>query len=98
MATASKVGGTSQQGKGRMGRRRIEPDTTSYSRQIAARVRSLRERQGITVAELAAKLRVHEQTVYKWESGQNAVDLDKLPALFRALGCQRLSDFFPPLK
>lgn len=80
-----------------MGRRRVEPDTRTYGRQVGARIRALRERRGKTVEQLATACGVHEQTVYKWEIGQNAVPLDMIPKLYRALECQRFSDLFPPL-
>ena len=48
-------------------------------------IRSLREKQGMTQAELAEKLCVRDQAVSKWETGRGFPDVSLLEPLGRAL-------------
>ena len=77
-----------------------EPDTSQFSGRIAARIRAERERIGLSVEELAAKIEgagysIAAPTLYHWENGNRRPDLDALPFIAKALRL-RLSDFLPP--
>ena len=50
-----------------------------------AMIRELREKQGITQAELAEKICVSDKTVSKWETGRGFPDVSLLEPLSRAL-------------
>lgn len=81
--------------KGRtVGRRRTEPDTSTYSGRIAARLRMLREKAGKTVDEAARAIGVPPLKLYRWEAGSVAVDADAFPALAVAYGI-KLRSLFP---
>lgn len=64
-----------------------EPEGSSdLSRILAARLRELRARQGLTQDQVAKKLGVHESAVSRWEGGSRfptGEDLLKLADLFR---------------
>lgn len=92
MSTATKIAATSK--GSRMGRKRVEPDTKTYSGRIAHRVRSLRESKAMTVEGLATKVGVGAGAMYAYESGSRTIPPDLYPALARALGC-KLPEFFP---
>ena len=47
----------------------------------------LREKIGLSQEELATKLNVSQQSVAKWESGNNMPRADKLPLIADALQC-----------
>ena len=49
-------------------------------------IRSLRERDRLTQADLAERLHVSEQAVSRWENGKGYPDITLLPALSEALG------------
>lgn len=49
-------------------------------------IRTLRERQKITQAELAEKISVSSKTVSKWETGKGLPDISLLQPLAQALG------------
>ncbi len=96
MATAVKVPALSK--GGRVGRKRTEVDTSTYSGKLAARLRQLREAKGLTVDELAGKAGIEAKRLYHYEAGARSIDSDLYPALAKALGCKSPADFFPPLK
>jgi ribosome-binding protein aMBF1 (putative translation factor) len=99
MATVPrKIGGSTPNGAGRVGRKRHDPDTSTYSGRIADRVRSLRESKRLTVEALADKSGIGLKALYAYESGTRTIPPDVYPALARALGCKTAADFFPPLK
>ena len=52
----------------------------------AAAVRMLREKKGLTQAQLAEKLQVSDKTVSKWETGRGLPDITLLEPLAGALG------------
>lgn len=90
-AVASRVVGT-------VGRRRVEPDLSTYAGRLAARIRELREAKNLKVHELADKLGVSAARIYAYESGEREIPTDLYPPLAKALGCKTVADFFPPLK
>lgn len=51
------------------------------------RIKELREKAGVTRAELAGKTGVSPVAVFKWETGQAFPTCDKLPAIAQALDC-----------
>ena len=52
----------------------------------AATIRSLREKKGITQAELALRLGVSSQAVSKWENARGLPDISLIEPLSKALG------------
>jgi transcriptional regulator with XRE-family HTH domain len=51
----------------------------------AATLKRLRERRGLTQAELAAAIGVHRVTVATWETGRFRPSVDMLPRLAKLL-------------
>ena len=72
--------------------KRKEPDLSTYSGRVAARLRMLRDRAGLSVEEVAAQLTELSKTeidrfrIYKWESGIASPPYDFLPYLARIFG------------
>lgn len=92
MVAASKVG--------RMARAEKEPDQSTYSGRIAARVRSLRKRQKMSREELWVKLdaagcRISVASLYAIENGNVRLNPDFYPAFSKALGCKTVREFLP---
>jgi len=50
------------------GRHRNKIDTSTYNGRFAARLRMLREKAGLTVADLAEATGIPRATLYSWES------------------------------
>ena len=63
---------------------RKSPDLTTYSGRCAARLTTLRERAGLSHAELADLLGVQWRTIYNWESGTTEPKQDALVVLAEA--------------
>jgi putative transcriptional regulator len=53
--------------------------------QPAATLKRLRERRGLTQAQLATRIGVHRVTVATWETGRYRPSIDLLPRLAKAL-------------
>ena len=75
----------------RPGRPPKEPDLSTYAGRFAARLRSLREAAGLSVAEARGKLAeggvdVSEYTVRSWERAETAPPVATLPILAAAYG------------
>ena len=51
-----------------------------------AGIRALREKQGLTQAQLAEKLSVSDKTISKWETGRGYPDITLLEPIARAFG------------
>ena len=66
--------------------KRKEPDLSTYAGRCGARLRMLREKKGITVEQLAARLGVSYRTVYRWESGDHDPPFNLLPKIANILG------------
>lgn len=67
------------------------PDESIYSGRVAARLRLLREKAGLTVEEVcermdAAGYPLALQSFYSWENGRRQPNWDALPAMSVALG------------
>ena len=65
---------------------RKEPDTQKYSGRFAVRLRTLREKAGLTVEDIAALTSIPVQTLYNWERGKRQPPYDALPILAQAYG------------
>jgi DNA-binding transcriptional regulator YiaG len=63
----------------------VEPAET-----FAARFNRLREDRGISIAEIAAQMKVSKPTVYNWEAGTSRPRLQRMGALAQALGVSRI--------
>jgi len=60
-------------------------DTNTYCGRFAARLRMLREKEGLTVEELAEKTGIPMITLYTWECGRRTPVKEEFPALAEAL-------------
>lgn len=81
-----KMGGPS---KGRtVGRKRKEPDTSTYQGRLAARLRMLREKAGKTVPEFSDALGILAKTYYGYETGDRDWPNELTPKAAKALGIQ----------
>jgi len=69
---------------------------STYSGRCAARLRMLREKKGITVEELAAKIGVSYRAVYHWETGEAEPKLDYLPVLAHIFGLKSPRSILAP--
>lgn len=49
-------------------------------------IRQLREKNGLTVKELEAKLHVTQRAIYRWEEGKSLPQIESLFALSKLLG------------
>ena len=54
---------------------------------VASKIKSFREEQGLTQKQFAELLGVTHQTVSKWESRRGYPDVFLLPQLAETLGC-----------
>ena len=66
--------------------KRKEPDLSTYAGRCGARLRMLREKKGITVEQLAAKLGVSYRAIYHWETGEAEPKWNYLPILAEIFG------------
>lgn len=78
----------------RMGRKRKDVDTSTYSGRVAARLRLLREDRKLTVKKMAKRLGITPTAYYYYESNDYDVPLNSVPKICRILGVT-VSDFFP---
>ncbi len=67
-----------------------EPDQSTYSGRFAARLRMLREKAGLSVDQVVAKMEkagyeLGSPTYYNWENGRRQVNWDAIPALAKTL-------------
>jgi len=68
-----------------MARPRREIDTSTYSGRFAVRLRALREKAGLSVAEVSEMTGIHKKSLYDWESGLREPSLNHYPILAKAL-------------
>ena len=73
-----------------MGRPPKPVDETTYAGRFAARLRTLREKAGMTGEEMAnaitkAGFACPERTYYRWESGRHAPPLNAMPSIAAAM-------------
>ncbi len=74
---------------------RKEPNLRSYSGRCGRRLRELREKAGLTVEQLAAKLGVSWRAVYYWETGRVTPKWDHYPKLARLFGIRSPRNLLP---
>jgi ribosome-binding protein aMBF1 (putative translation factor) len=77
-----------------VGRKKREPDLTTYSGRVASRLRELREAKGWPVEKLAEKLGIKVRALYAYESGTRTLDPDLYPDVADAFR-MKLHDFLP---
>jgi transcriptional regulator with XRE-family HTH domain len=64
---------------------RDEELTTISSREVGARMRELREKRGLSAADLAGKIGVAEDQLRAWENGQGVAPYETIKAIAAAL-------------
>ena len=69
-----------------MGRKRKAVDTSTYSGRFAARLRELRDKQGLTTREISEKTGIPKSTIEDWDVGRKSPSIEKLPILAESLG------------
>ena len=67
-------------------RPRKEIDTSTYTGRFAVRLKSLREKAGLSVDELAEKSGIPRLTLYRWEHANRTPSFEELPILAEYLG------------
>ena len=65
---------------------RKDPDTRIYSGRFAARLRTLREKAGMTIEDVVEATGFPRTTLYNWEAGLRMPPVDTYPILAEALG------------
>jgi len=65
---------------------RKEPDTRIYSGRFAARLRTLREKAGLTIEDMITSTGIPRRTLYCYEAGERMPPYDTLPILAEAIG------------
>ncbi len=76
------------------------PDLTTYSGRFAARLRTLREKTGMTGQEMAEAVTasgfdVAWRTYFNWENGRTQPPIDAFPSLAKALGLKTIRALLP---
>ena len=79
----------------RMARPRKAVDTSTYTGRFAVRLKSLREKAGLSVDELAELLEVKVITIYKWEQAKSAPNVADFPKIAESLGLKSIRTLFP---
>ena len=84
----------------RPGRPPKEPDLSTYAGRFAARLRTLREAAGLSVAEARGKLAgkgvdVSESTLRRWERADAVPPVESYPVLAKVYGVAP-GDVLPP--
>ena len=67
-------------------RPRKSVDTSTYTGRFAVRLRSLREKAGLSVDELAEKSGIPKNTLFNWEGAKRSPSIEQLPQLAESLG------------
>jgi transcriptional regulator with XRE-family HTH domain len=80
--------------------KRKEPDMSTYSGRLAARLRYLRERAGLSVKQTVKQINargypITEIAYYAWEIGTRQVNLNAIPALAATFGLKTCQGLFP---
>jgi DNA-binding transcriptional regulator YiaG len=65
------------------------PSSNAERRFSGSRLRAMREERGLSIAELAVRLKVGVSTLRSWENGQHAPMRHHEAALMRRFGCAR---------
>lgn len=67
-------------------RKRKEIDQESFTGRFAVRLKTLREKAGLTVEELGEQSGIPYKTLYRWEAASRSPSIDRFPQLAEALG------------
>jgi ribosome-binding protein aMBF1 (putative translation factor) len=78
-----------------VGRKRAEPDTSTYEGRFAARLGELLEARGLTPPQLADKLAKDKGVIYHWLAARYLPPLNDWPKLAKILRVE-VSDLLPP--
>lgn len=86
--------------KGFVGRKKKEPDLSTYSGRVAARLRALREGKRLSPEDMVDRLgergiRLTITSYYRYESGTHSLPLDYLPDVAHVFG-MTVRAFLPP--
>ena len=81
--------------KRRMARPRKEVDTSTYTGRFAVRLKSLREKAGLSHEEVAEQIGVSATTIYHWESGRMVPSVERFPAIAETYNLKRPKDILP---
>lgn len=73
---------------------RKEIDTSTYTGRFAERLRTLREKKGLSIKELADKTGISDRTLYSWESAEFSPSIEQLPLIAESLGV-KISKLLP---
>lgn len=97
--TASRLAG-SKSGAAVAAMNERQPDTSTYSGRVAARIRELRKKRKIDRSQLRDALqqngvKVSMPALYAYENGNRPVNPDHYPAFSKALGCKSVRAFLP---
>ncbi len=76
-------------------RPRKEIDTTTYEGRFGVRLRTLREKAGLSVEELAESVGVIDNTIYHWEKAHSFPKCGQLPLIAEALKLKGVRMLFP---
>jgi Predicted transcriptional regulators len=74
---------------------RKEPDASTYAGRFAIRLRTLREKAGLTPEEAAEKIGVSAKSIYNWESGIREMSQNYYPVAAEALGLKSIRALIP---
>ena len=69
-------------------------DTSTYTGRFAVRLKMLREKAGLSVAELSEKTEIPKKTIFEWESDNRTPGIDRFPQLAKALKV-KIADLLP---
>lgn len=92
-ATASKIAGSS--GASKVGRKRAEPDTSTFAGKLCARLGELVEARGLTPSEFADKVGVAPSMAYHWLSGRGVPHVNLWPKVAKVLRVD-VAELLPP--
>jgi len=81
----------SAQGKHKCRPLTLSKTATAFKREIARRIRNLRQKQGLTLGEAAKRAGVSFKTWHRWECAES-LTIDSLPKIAKALraDCHRI--------
>ena len=71
-----------------------EVDVSTYSGRFAVRLKTLREKAGLTHEDVAEALGVDPRTIYRWESAKTDPQIKQLPILAEIF-CVEVRTLFP---
>ncbi len=77
-------------------RPRKEIDTTTYEGRFAARLKMLREKAKLTVADVAEAVGVSAVAVYQWEQANRTPPIGVFPVFAEIFKLKKIGDLLPP--